>query len=110
MPYLLKNGLTPHMSPSRLELCEAVLKNPRGPEPLGAVDGAGAAPAALTGCSTSSPELAGAGVAAALAPTGVSTNSPDVSLLAAASSAQAVTGCAARHAPRTNADPNLRAH
>jgi hypothetical protein len=100
------------MSPSRLELREAVLKNPRGPEPPGAGDATAAAGAALTGCSTNSPELAGvvAGAAAALAPTGVSTNSPDVSLLAAASSARAVTGCAARHAPRTNADPNLRAH
>jgi len=94
------------MSPRRLELCEAVLKNPSGPEPLGLAGAAAAA--APAGC----PELAGAGVgaAAALAPTGVSTNSLEESLLAAAaSSAHAVAGCAATQAPKTSADPNIRA-
>jgi hypothetical protein len=47
------------MSPSRLELREAVLKNPRGPEPLGLVDGA----AAATGCSANSGCTAGAATA-----------------------------------------------
>ena len=93
MPYLLKKGRRPHMSPSRFELREAVLKNPNGPEPVALVGGAVAAVAASTGCSTSSPELAGVAVAAgagAAGPTGVSTNSPGCALAGVASSAQAV--------------------
>lgn len=66
------------MSPSRLELCQLALSNPRGPAPL--APGAAEAAAAAMGGSTGAPGPTGVGVAAAGAgaavPIGVSMNSP----------------------------------
>lgn len=78
MPYLASIGLMPHMSPSRLALRDAVLRNPKGPEPLAPDKGAAAA-FALTGCSMNSPEpAAAAGAVVPPVPTGVSVNSPEL--------------------------------
>ena len=104
------------MSPSRFELREAVLRNPNGPELVGLV-GAAVVVTASAGCSTSSPELAGVATGEgggarppAAGPTGVSTNSPDRGLAGLASSAQAIAGCAATPAIRTDVNPHTRAN
>ena len=82
IPYWLRAGLNPHMSPRKFELRGAVARKLNGPPRLGAtIEASGVATVALLGCSTNSGAALGALGAAAgaapAAPTGVSTNSSD---------------------------------
>ena len=102
IPYWLRSVLKPHMSPSRLELRAAVLRNPKGPAVFalggGEADGGAPATTAPTGSSMNSPK------SVTSSPTGSSINSCE---LAAAGGAGTATAAGAVHCAKASTAPNI---